>query len=244
MDRRTPGLCVLAAGLVACGAGPPLTASDYSKEAEALLSSALEDPSHARVISISTNTVLERACGWVDLGPPKGVALFEVDGRLGHAEANVTVSGSAGGSVSDRVEGVYDTELSRLSCARAHVLPPTPVGFALPQAAATEVDRLCGDNPIRWAIFQPPDEVQWMGIRRRVGGGFIMTPMFLSRAETQSWIRAEGDALADEEQAKGKAAMARNGACLAQAHGEAEMNKCSDAGLDMIIQLHASGTQK
>lgn len=238
--RIVSALILVAVGLAACSSRPVVSDAEYSKTAMARLIGKMGTSSSFRLISMSANARLKRACGWIDLGPRRGIALFEVDGQAGVPGAYISVSAATGATVRGRIEDVYYSQLSRMNCELARVLPPTPNGFAVSQATTAEVARLWDDTPTRWAIFQPPGEADYVGIRRRTGGGVIITPPFHDREQVENWIQTEGDVLSEAELARGKAAMEKYDAYVAATPDLDQADKCPGDGMDRTVELRAT----
>lgn len=227
----------IAVSLNACSAQPSITEAELLNDATARVLRETASFGHAKVVSVSANAVIGRACGWVDLGPPEGIAMFEADGISSQPNSYLSIPQSHSGALSERVEGVYYRQLARMSCERAHALPPTPQGADVDPATDHEMNLLWDDNGPRWAIILVPNSEGRVGVRRRNGGGLIVTPMFSSSAGVEAWLKQEGDALSEFANAEGRKAMAAYDACLAKAPGAKEIDTCPNTGMDTTVML-------
>jgi hypothetical protein len=211
------------------------TMSDHDYAREAIARVVKQAGPHARVIVVAGDGAGHRACGWVDLGAPRGVATFEVSGRPREHWSRVSIDTPFGDSLKRQAESIYHLALSRQRCA-PDLLTPPPAGFALSQQTLDRLASLWGEPPKEWVVFQPPGRDVLIGLQRRSGGGVIITPPFRTALEVDAWIRAKGDALAAREQTRGEAAFKADEACLERSKDRTERDRCG-AGLDETVEF-------
>lgn len=213
-------LCV---GPAACEQGLSPAETAFADRASAAAVAAAPDPKTARVVSIAVHGVptIPGACGWISLGGQDGVVPFDVMADAFHPEdANedlVTVPRLFRGDYAARLRAAFDETLIKVNCDIGDRLPPAPANATTLPEIDAELLRLWRPSPgIDWAVVPAIGEPGFAAVRRRIGGGAVISPLFKSRAEVRQWIFEKGNGLALEADRRGRARMDAWDACYAR----------------------------
>lgn len=228
---------VLAAATVTACAGPAAGDAGFRQEAQDRILAARPG---SRVLSIGADENDGLACGWLDLGGRDGVVLVRAERRDG-GRIDVYTFGRMRGEPGERASQLYQWAVSKQVC--ADVLPPQPAGVGVAPVTDQAVAHLWDKDGPEWALVDTTGEGDFVGVSRRAGGGALITPRFGSPDGVETWLRAEGDALAAREQEIGRAAMKRVDACYEQQRGRDQLVRCSDPGLDQDVVLRPARWQ-
>lgn len=171
----------------------------------------------ARIISFQADATAsaDRACGWVYLSSHVGAAPF-------HAMATNDPSGDRNPFVSlpridatDPQEWALETFKKHLNlhlCDR-RLAPATPDEAPQPTLADRLVSSLWEPGAREWAIISPPSG-GYLALRRRVGGGATLSPVFVEHGLAEAWTRNEGADLARRQDEEGRKHLDAFEACL------------------------------
>ena len=171
----------------------------------------------ARLVSVRADRRGSRACGWFHLTPDVGSVPFQV---LGPVEEGQTVL-----AVVPRLDGADPGEWADAAFSKALTLavcddPGREGGLPAPPPDAHDAPQ--ADRPLRalwdrpgpeWAVF-PVRAAGYVAMSRKVGGGATPSPVFPTRSEAEQWTRAEGAALARENDRRGRERLQQLDACL------------------------------
>ena len=221
----------------ACSFPQPMSDSEFATNAQPRALKAVPNGAPARIVAISANGVLERACGWMVIAGRSDSVLFKVDQLDGEPGNIIDIADIVSGSMTERIASEFNLELDLMDCERAHALPAIPQNASIDPISHQRLRELWNDAGPRWAIIHAPGATGFVGVSRRTGGGQIITPLFASEHEVQAWIDDGGNTKADGENAKGKAGMASEGICLSKAHTNEDINRCSSPAMDLTVQL-------
>lgn len=213
-------LCV---GLASCEQGSSPAETAFADRATAAAVAAAPDPEAARVLSVTVHGVptIPGACGWIALGGQDGVVPFDVMADASHPEDAkadlVTVPRLFRGDYAARLRAAFDQTLIKVNCDIGDRLPAVPAGATTLPGVDAELLRLWRPSPgIDWAVVPAIGEPGFAAVRRRIGGGAVISPLFKSRDEVRQWIFERGNAVALEADRRGQARMDAWNACYAR----------------------------
>jgi len=170
----------------------------------------------ARLISIQADRT-GSACGWIELSPEIGAVPFRA---LAPVEETTDILGVW--SRLDETEPVawsqevFSKQLNTLQCGRRHArgeqLPTPSNANRIPQVDQPVLALWDERGPV-WAVI-PALGVGYVALRRQVGGGATVSPVFSNSLSAELWTRSDGAALARSRDAQGAERMRQFEACV------------------------------
>lgn len=170
----------------------------------------------ARLISVRADRP-GSACGWVELSPEIGAVPFSAHGPS-YAGDDILVSVPRV-DVTDPiawVREIFTKQLNTMVCDRPYARDeqfPTPANAHRDPRVDGPVLALWDDEGSDWAVI-PARNVGYVGVRRQVGGGATVSPIFPDRSTAEIWTLTDGAALARRLDARGAESMRQFEACL------------------------------
>lgn len=229
---RTAAIQYAVVGLILSACAPPVaTASSFLDEARQ--QTLLARPG-SRVLAMEGDEAAGLACGWLDPGGAKKTELIRVE-RGDAGRLNVFTFGTLHGEPGERAKQLYMWAVSKQVC--SDVLPAPSGPLAVDAEVDRALERLWDENGPEWAIADVSGNQDYLGLRRRSGGGVIITPTFKTRKDVEGWLAQSGDALAEQENERGRAGAARVDACYASARARNQRVRCNDPAMDQYVVL-------
>lgn len=187
----------------------------------------LSDLPTARVVSVSGDN--GRACGWVYLAPEIGAVPFHaLDSVDDPGDIFVSIPRLDATDPQEWVLAAYAKQLNLVVCDRRSRPPPpaAPVNAHQDHRVDRPIRALWDSSRPEWAIVPAPSG-GYIALRRKVGGGATLSPVFTEHHKAHDWTLAEGAELARHQDAEGRQRLDALDACLARhAVGSPERKLC------------------
>jgi hypothetical protein len=188
----------------------------FEDEAGRAAMASVSDLPAARLISIRADRP-GSACGWIELTPEIGAVPFSASGPSFDGD-DILVSVPRV-DVTDPlawIHEIFTKQLITRLCDRPYARDeqlPTPANAHRDPRVDGPVLALWEDEDSDWAVI-PARSFGYVGVRRQVGGGATVSPIFPDRAAAELWTRTNGAALAQRLDAQGAERMRLFEACL------------------------------
>lgn len=188
----------------------------FEDEAGRAAMAVVSDLPTARLISVQADRT-RSACGWIELNPEIGAVPFRA---MAPVEENddilVTVPRLDVTDPAAWAREAFSKQLNSVLCggryARDEQLPTPPNAHRDPRVDGPVLALWDKGGP-EWAVI-PVRGAGYLALRRQVGGGATMSPVFPDRVAAELWTRTDGAALARSRDAQGAERMRRFDACL------------------------------
>lgn len=182
----------------------------------------------ARILSFQSDGPASavRVCGWVYLSAHAGAAPFHAiaSGDPGRAPF-VSLPRTDATDPQEWALEVFRKQLNLLLCDGRYA-PPAPAEAPQPTLADRLVGALWEPGIRDWAIISPPSG-GYLALRRRVGGGATVSPVFAEYGLAEAWTRQEGADLARQQDEEGRKRLDALDACLERRPvGDPERENC------------------
>lgn len=172
----------------------------------------------ARVISVNAYNETA-ACGWIHLNNEIGSVPFRASGSFNSKlDVSVLIPRLDATTPDDWAIAAFIKQLTFATCdlgVGTPRLPTAPSDAHRAPGVDEPIRALWGRNPPEWAVVPYPTG-GFIAMRRHVGGGATISPVFLMQSDVLKWMGNEGAERARIEDTQGRERMRLFEECLAR----------------------------